>query len=227
MARKYGGNGDVGFPGRQEQKNVSNGNVLFYLIIGSIFVSLLFLLGIICLSLFWDGWKEYYHAYDFYVSTKGFVPEEERYAISPIVLRDKWIPAVSGFVFPLFFTLLIEVPYVYRILKYKSIKNIVCVNALTNVILSFVVHFFMFLYSYFSGNVIYVEIAIAVFIVFEFWLIPWIETRFYVITGCVVPENCVITHVYIVNMLSLFVGTILVFVTTWGILWICDISGKF
>ena len=45
MARKYGGNGDVGFPEQQEQKNVSNGNVLFYVIVGLLSICVLYLIG--------------------------------------------------------------------------------------------------------------------------------------------------------------------------------------
>ena len=195
----------------QKRKTSSFGsNVLFYLIIGSIIASLLFLFGIICLSLFWDGWKEYYHAYDFYVSLKDSVPEEARYAISPYSLKTMWIPGISGFVFPLLFTLLIEVPYVYFVLRYKFVKNIVCVNTFTNVFLSFVIHSLKMLSIISANDFMFIAVIAIAFVLFEFLFIPLIEADFYVKTSCrVLVKKYVIRHVYVVNMLSLFIGTAL------------------
>ena len=104
-------------------------------------------------------------------------------------------------------TLLIEVPYVYFVMKYKAVRNIIAVNVFTNVFLNTV---FFLLDSFGNYHYLDPDIWIIVLAVFELFIIPVAESWFYVKTDTYgLSKKRIIVNTYAANIISCITGVIL------------------
>ena len=104
-------------------------------------------------------------------------------------------------------TLILEGPYVYFIMGYKSIPGIIGINVFSNVLFNSVLFIFMvpliFLFDHGQG-------LDLTWLLFEFVIVPWIEISLYKKTNLFGLSNVrIIVNTYIANILSGVLGTLL------------------
>ena len=107
---------------------------------------------------------------------------------------------ILSIVTALFITLIVEIPYIYKVLKYKSIKNIIGINVFTNILFNTVLYMWALV---FNKGLLAPIITGGIWIVFELIFIPLTEIKFYKKTNVynLVLKN-IILHTYIANALS-------------------------
>jgi len=102
-------------------------------------------------------------------------------------------------VFALVITLLIEVPYVALVMKYRPVKNILGINVFTNVLINTI------LYVFNESDYTFV-----IWLVFELIFIPVAEWWFYINTDMNgLSKKRIIINTYIANSLSAGIGVVL------------------
>lgn len=102
-------------------------------------------------------------------------------------------------VFALVITLLIEVPYVALVMKYRPVKNILGINVFTNVLINTI------LYVFNESDYTFV-----IWLVFELIFIPVAEWWFYINTDMNgLSKKRIIINTYIANSISAGIGVVL------------------
>ena len=102
-------------------------------------------------------------------------------------------------VFALVITLLIEVPYVALVMKYRPVKNILGINVFTNVLINTI------LYVFNESDHTFI-----IWLVFELIFIPVAEWWFYINTDMNgLSKKRIIINTYIANSLSAGIGVVL------------------
>lgn len=102
-------------------------------------------------------------------------------------------------VFALVITLLIEVPYVALVMKYRPVKNILGINVFTNVLINTI------LYVFNESDHTFV-----IWLVFELIFIPVAEWWFYINTDMNgLSKKRIIINTYIANSISAGIGVVL------------------
>ena len=97
-------------------------------------------------------------------------------------------------------TLIIETPYIFFVMKYKSVKNIIAINVFTNVFLNTMI---------LISNEMYLETLIILGIL-ELFFIPPAEIWFYNATDLNhLTKRRIIMHTYIANFLSCGIGLLI------------------
>ena len=103
-------------------------------------------------------------------------------------------------VIALVLTLLIEVPYVALVMKYRPVKNIIGINVFTNVFINTI----LYVFSEF-------EYLIVVWGVFELIFIPVAEAWFFINTDTNgLSKKRIILNTYIANIISAGIGLVLI-----------------
>lgn len=103
-------------------------------------------------------------------------------------------------VIALVLTLLIEVPYVALVMKYRPVKNIIGINVFTNVFINTI----LYVFSEF-------EYLIVVWGVFELIFIPAAEAWFFINTDTNgLSKKRIILNTYIANIISAGIGLVLI-----------------
>ena len=101
-------------------------------------------------------------------------------------------------VFALVITLLIEVPYVALVMKYRPVKNILGINVFTNVLINTI------LYVFNESDYTFV-----IWLVFELIFIPVAEWWFYINTDMNgLSKKRIIINTYIANSISAGIGVV-------------------
>ena len=97
-------------------------------------------------------------------------------------------------------TLLIETPYVYFVMKYKCVKNIIAINVFTNIFLNIMI---------LIANEMYLE-TLVILGILELFFIPLTEIWFYNATDMYhLTKRRIIIHTYIANFLSCGIGLLI------------------
>ena len=102
-------------------------------------------------------------------------------------------------VFAVVITLLIEVPYVKFVMKYRPVRNIIGINVFTNVLINTI------LYVFNESDYTFV-----IWLVFELVFIPVAEWWFYINTDMNgLSKKRIIINTYIANSISAGIGVVL------------------